>query len=102
MTLGAMQWNTGSGNTAVGISALSENDEPVLHTLPQLEIWHSIGLQDLETPQLEQWGLGSSGSNPVSGDGNTGVGIYALEAVTSGSYNTAIGYRSGGNLGGIR
>jgi len=54
----------------------------------------------LVTPQSDQWDSGSSGSYPVAGDGNTGVGIYSLEAVSTGAYNTAIGYRSGGNQGG--
>jgi len=43
-------------------------------------------------------GFGSMGSAAVTGEGNTGMGMYALRYMTSGSGNVGIGWDSGINL----
>jgi len=99
---GAMDFNTNSsGNTAVGESALQNNSystgSAYNTAVGNMALYWTSSFGNTAIGSM---GLGSSGSYPVAGDGNTGVGIYSLEAVSTGAYNTAIGYRSGGNQGG--
>lgn len=76
LSFGGAQFSTGTGNTGVGILALTSNSTATNNT--------ALGRQALS--------FASTGSS------NTAVGYQALTAIGTGASNTAVGYRS---LGGI-
>ena len=76
---------TGSGNVAVGNAALHANTTGIYNTVVG---W---GAMENAVSTISNVAIGADVLQGNSGDGNTGVGAFALDANNSGESNTAVG-----------
>jgi len=78
---------TGSGNTAIGISALITNSTGLNNTAVGLEALYSNN-----NNSNTAMGTAAAYSN-TSGNSNTAIGYQALNSNSTSNYNTAVGYQ---------
>ncbi len=87
--------SSGSNNTAVGADAFGSFKDPADRAIGDINgVFHDWQGR-INTGGSDNTAIGQNALTYTSGDGNTGVGMGVGVLLTTGTYNTLLGYRSG-------